>query len=182
MEDYLPNCYIVEDYLTNPYQLSADTVSRVRSQSVSTKMGRLNTKQLSLNCQLRRPQSSDRFTSSTASSMSSPASGTSSPASRMSSPTSSISSPNSIKLVSSLVSSSSIASGIIQTNVNKRIEFLRSKTTSFSSHASSSLSLATSTPSPSPPHTESSDQFWNKYRRKSTRPSLWKIVKQVLKN
>ena len=64
-------------------------------------------------------------------------------------------------------------------HMNKRLSFpVRSRSSSLSCYFSSASSSLTS--SEDSTTTESSEQFWNRYRRKSRRPSLGQLVKQAL--
>ena len=152
--EYSPlNCYIVEDYLTNPYQLSPLPVSRLRSQSVSTKLGGQNTKQI------RHAQSFFRFRSSSVSN-------------------------KFPKLDTKQTVASAEEPGLMKTHVKDRLSSIRSRASSLSSYissassssfVSSSLSLSSS-----PQSSENSKQFWNRYRRAPSRPSLGQLVRQVI--
>ena len=64
-------------------------------------------------------------------------------------------------------------------HMNKRLSFpVHSRSSSLSCYFSSASSSSTS--SEDSTTTESPEQFWNRYRRKSRRPSLGQLVKQAL--
>jgi hypothetical protein len=153
LENMNSSCYIVEDYLTNPYQPSHLPASRFKSESASDTIGGQYSKHF------RPVQSLARLR------------------------TSSGSSKRSLSCKLYTKQRSAEEPGMVKTPITDRLTSFRSRASSLSSYLSSTSSSTASSSSPlpsSPPSCENTSQFWNRYRRTPTKPSLGQLTRQAI--